>query len=250
MISVVSRPGFWSVQARVLNVPSSDADTLSVRTGNPTSSQNSGGPSASAKSIEPSPQSVPVKKPPPGYDRHVFSCGQWDAYVGRKNSDGKVKSYTIVNNDNTKKGITSRYYAAVNGPYGNPFLLAEPDLGLPLPQNISIIHPLTREPVRGLEGKVTGIVVKNDKGELLLRSNLTNLNDNGGTIELSDDGVLTLGKLSEDKVLTFKKYYFNGVCLSDKNKVFAIDGYFLEVDPKKDGQGKRIVELKELGDVF
>jgi hypothetical protein len=240
MFRSTSLPNLASVQARFLNKPVSRVESVSHGAAGSAVAQDSGASSASVKPGEASSDQSPVRKPPPGYSNFLFCCKQWTCYSTEPLANGEVEKYTIVNNPDNNKKITSRYYSVVSGGYGQPLIMAEPDLAIPLPQNTAVVYATTGKPMLDLKEKIAGIIVTDAQGEAILRTSLTKAADNKDKIKLSDDGVLEFNGT---------KYYLYGIFDKDKNRIFGFDGFFSAEDPGKNAEGKRIFEYLELDGV-
>jgi len=124
---------------------------------------------------------------------------------------------------------TQLFYKVVPGKYGNPMIIAEPDLAFEVPNNVDYVDMNGRKEVP-LE-KIAGIVCR-DNNRAVHRFSLSNPNkpetlvkDGGAVLEIED-----------------QTWYLHTLYSKDKNRIVNYDAYYSLYKPE-------VVQVTELADL-
>lgn len=147
--------------------------------------------------------------------------GQWTL-------EADENGYRIYNED--EDGV-KRYYLVKDGPYKNPIIEAEPDLGLDLPEN-GIYVDANEERLSEIPSeKITGIICKNGS-EIIHRFSLSSTTRPEFTYD-GDTQIITIDGEQWHLATLFSK---------DKNRIEGFDAYY-----KKSPQSAiKVIELADL----
>lgn len=131
--------------------------------------------------------------------------------------------YEIVNLDSNRK---QQYYKVVSGEYGQPIIVAEPDLAFAVPTELRYVNKYggTVAPTE----KIAGIICKDGP-----RFSLTNAKNKGVVIKANDDGSIQVG----DEV-----WWISTLFSKDKNRIVGYDAFLIRERPN-------VVMVRELGDL-
>ena len=136
----------------------------------------------------------------------IHTAGQWQIQVGVSGE------YRLVN---IGSDGTLQYYQAQSGKYGEPILVAEPDLAVACPSQCRYIKRDGTETTP--TEKVSGLICKDENGVVVLRVSLTNAKNKGISWSLADDGTLTVDG---------KTFHLYALVQKDKNRVRNYDAFF------------------------
>jgi len=150
----------------------------------------------------------------------------------------KFKQWTLVANEADEKynicnlgsNGEKQFYEIVPGKYGEPIIVAEPDLAFDTPPNLRYVNA-KGEKVQP-DQKIAGIIC--DDGQ---RFSLSNAKSKGIEIKVNYDGSIQVGN---------DRFFLVTLFLKDKNRVRNYDAYCTrgQVIPAQ----VRIVELGDLAD--
>lgn len=151
---------------------------------------------------------------------HKF--GQW-TIEGDDDPNSKDFGYGIFNRGPNGK---RRFYKVVPGKYGQPIIVAEPDLAFKVPKNLVYVN--TDGEIIRPEEKIAGIICQNGP-----RLSLSNAKKQDIVIKVNDDSSIQVGE---------KKWWLSTLFQKDKNRFRNYDAYCVKEKPK-------FVKLFELGDL-
>lgn len=143
---------------------------------------------------------------------------QWTAKMGEE-------SYSIANLGETGN---KRFYEVVNGPYGNPIIIVEPDLAFPCPEALTYINAKGEQ--TSPTEKIGGIVCQETDGTPVHRFSLSN--PKAPQFEVTSDGIIIDGV----------NWYLFCLFSKDKNRIINYDAFYVLTKPEA-------VKMLELGDV-
>lgn len=150
----------------------------------------------------------------------VFKHGQWMVHTQEGNGGG----YNIYNLDpDTGK---KRFYEVVPGKFGEPIIIAEPDLAFDAPANLCYIN--AKFEVVKPDQKIAGIICQDGP-----RGSLTNLKTQGKPVAVNEDGSLQIGE---------EKWWLSTLFLKDKNRFCGYDAFCVR-------ERWETVDILELGDL-
>lgn len=151
---------------------------------------------------------------------------QWTVDV-----DEGTGKYNIYNpGDNNEK----RFYEIVAGKYGQPIIVAEPELAFDPPANLLYVN-VNGENMKP-DQKIAGIVCKNGP-----RLSLSNAKINGVEISVTGD--------NSSLWVDGQKYYIKTLFVKDKNRVIGYDAFCVSADEQAYPTLVRVLELGDL-DLF
>lgn len=145
--------------------------------------------------------------------------GQWELYA-----DGE--GYRITNPD--EDGIR-RFYEVESGPYGNPVIIAEPDLAFPAPSTVDYVDSEGSEATP--EENIAGIICK-VKGAVVHRFSLSN----------PKRPEFSLEKEGAELVIDGVRYHLRALFRKDKNRIIGYDAWYGDEKPP----AVKLVELEDL----
>ncbi len=134
----------------------------------------------------------------------VHVCKQWSILVA-DNGD-----YTIVN---LAPDGTRQFYCIINGQYGEPLLIPEPDLAFAVPAGVHYVNA-KGDPMIPRE-KISGIICK-AAGRVVHRFSLSNAKRQGINIACND------GKM----VINGTEYHLYALVIKDAKRVKNYDAFF------------------------
>lgn len=146
----------------------------------------------------------------------------------------RLKQWTVDVNDTTGEyricnlGLNGekQFYEVVPGKYGEPIIVAEPDLAFDPPTNLLYVNAQRAETTP--DQKIAGIICKDGP-----RFSLTNAKSKGVAIKVNEDGSIQVGE---------KKWWLVTLFLKDKNRFRGYDAYCVREQPEN-------VRVLELGDL-
>lgn len=130
---------------------------------------------------------------------------------------------------NIGPGGVRQFYMVVPGQYGQPIIVAEPDLAFDAPGMLDYIDAEGK--VKRPDEKIAGIICKDG-----LRASITSAGHQGIKITVNDDGSIQVGDEAWWIATLFSK---------DKNRIVGYDAYLVRDRP----ESVRILELGDL-DLF
>ncbi|MFA6475387.1 MAG: hypothetical protein WCV88_04280 [Patescibacteria group bacterium] len=131
--------------------------------------------------------------------------------------------YEILNLSAT--GV-KRFYAVIMGKYGQPILVADPDLAFDVPTCFQYVN-INGDPVNPTE-KIAGIICKDGP-----RFSLTSALDKGVVVKPNSNGSIQVGDETWYPATFFSK---------DKNRIIGYDAFLVK-------ERREIVRILELGDL-
>ena len=147
----------------------------------------------------------------------------------------RLKQWTVDVNDTTGEyricnlgpNGEKQYYEVVAGKYGEPIIVAEPDLAFYTPTNLLYVKA-KGEGMSAPDQKIAGIICQDGP-----RFSLTNAKSKGVVIKTNDDGSVQVGE---------EKWWLTTLFLKDKNRFRGYDAYCVRQQPEN-------VRVLELGDI-
>jgi hypothetical protein len=132
-------------------------------------------------------------------------------------------SYELVN---SAADGTRQFYMVKPGPYGQPIIVAEPDLAFDAPASLSYVNG-KGEPVKPVE-QIAGIVCQDGP-----RLSLSNAKNKGISVSTREDGSMQVGG---------EVWHIATLLCKDKNRIIGYDAFLVKTKPPT-------VRILELGDV-
>lgn len=122
-----------------------------------------------------------------------------------------------------------RFYEMQMGPYGNPIIIAEPDLAFPAPTTVEYVdkHGLAADPVE----KIAGVVCKR-AGEVIHRFSLSNPNPK--EVGFENEGA--------EVIIEGVRWYLRWLFSKDKKRIINYDAFYAPEKP----DSVQIIELEDL----
>lgn len=151
--------------------------------------------------------------------KEVGKFGQWSL-----SSDNEGYNISNIGDDGTK-----RFYEVVAGPYGNPVIIAEPDLAFPVPSTVDYVD--SQGSKSNPTEKIAGIICKR-AGEVVHRFSLSSPGKPDFVFE----------KEGAELVIDGVRSYLRALFRKDGNRFVNYDAFYGEEKP----DSVRIVELQDL----
>lgn len=127
---------------------------------------------------------------------------------------------------NPGPGGDRQFYMVIPGQYGQPIIIAEPDLAFSAPANLTYVN-VKGECVEPAE-KIAGIICQDGP-----RLSLTRAKNTGVLVKVNDDGSIQVG----DEV-----WWIATLFSKDKNRIIGYDAFLVRKKPSQ-------VKMRELGDI-
>ncbi len=148
----------------------------------------------------------------------VFKFKQWT--VTANQADEK---YNICNIDSDGK---KQFYEIVSGEYGQPIIVAEPELAFVPPQTLMYVDAKFEQ--TRPDQRIAGIICQFGP-----RFSLTNAKSKGVVIKVNADGSIQVGE---------EKWWIATLFLKDKNRIRNYDAFCVRAKPN-------YIRILELGDI-
>lgn len=153
-----------------------------------------------------------------------YKFGQW-IIKGDDDPNSEHFGYSISNRGPDGK---RRFYEVVPGKYGQPIIVAEPDLAFEVPENLVYVNATDGKSIKP-EEKIAGIICQNGP-----RLSLSNAKRQGIVVKTNDDGSVQVGE---------EKWWLFVLLQKDKNRIRNYDAFCVKEKPM-------FVIVAELGDMF